>query len=165
MLPRSIRLDSTWGKRIVRVWIALFLPVAAICGFFALDQHMAPPYLINRERNVSEAIELVDAEIAEAKQNNKIIEYPGMEGKTTIIEGRIVRDGVYESNSEVIAELVERKSDWERARRRNHDERSKRRQARDQYIVLSILIAVTPAILLFFYRFIMWLWLGREEKA
>ena len=148
MLPRAIKLNSKWGKRIIRVWIALILPAAAICGFFALDQHLAPSYLVNRERNVSEAIKLLDAEIIEAKQNNKIQKLSGMK-----------------RNSAVITELVERKSDWERAGRRNRDERSKRRQARDQYIVLSILIAVTPAILLFFYRLIMWLWLGREEKA
>lgn len=39
MLPRSIRLDSTWGKRIVRVWIVLLLPAAVICGYLAFDHH------------------------------------------------------------------------------------------------------------------------------
>jgi len=148
MLPRAIKLNSKWGKRIIRVWIALILPAAAICGFFALDQHLAPSYLVNRERNVSEAIKLLDAEIIEAKQNNKIQKLSGMK-----------------RNSAVITELVERKSDWERAGRRNRDERSNRWRARNRYIALSIVIVIMPAILLVLYRFMMWLWIGREEKA
>jgi len=127
MLPRSIRLDSTWGKRIVRVWIVLLLPIAAICGYLAFDHHAISISEKQKEQELYKELNNFDES-----------------GHAEIVGGKAYlksRANLANSNS------------W-----RNRDDR-------DHYLALSFVILIAPAIFLFLYSVVMWMWLGPKSKA
>ena len=124
MLPRSIRLDSTWGKRIVRVWIVLLLPTAVICGYLAFDHHRIAISEKQKEQELYEELNNFDESF-----------YAGL----TDGEGAL-KDAIRRANTNSY---------------QNSDKS-------DHYLSLSIVISIAPAIFLFLYRIVMWMWLGRR---
>jgi len=164
MLSRAIKLNSVWGKRIVRLWVALFLPVSAYCGYLAYEEHVETIDVNKVERFYSDLIEEVEADILAAEQVGQVV-VPGQSGGTTIVNGKIVRNGIQQSNEADLDLLRETKESWERAQGEYYKEKRQHETARDKYVRVALALAFLPALFLLMYRFMMWLWVGSKQDA
>ena len=146
MLPRTIRLDSKWGKRVIRVWIALFQPAAVVFGYLAIDHH-ATTYGMQDK--------LFELRAMQLERENELF---GIPPKNPSRQTSLDR-----ASASLFSKDPELKS-IRSGINRTRFEQDQEEEYRDGYIAKSILAAVTPAILLVFYSFITWFWFGDQKK-